>query len=410
MKNNIFKSSPLWIVALLLGSIFSGLVFQSCESDDSDDMAVPEIHYVRRTLPEKSDSLLIGTYLGNTIALVGKNLGNVKEVWFNDRPAKLNVNYITDHSIIVTVPLKIPDVVTNEITLVTKKGISSKYPFKVIVPSPLLSSMLCEYVKEGEIAVIKGNFFIDDENVPLQVFFPGNIPGEVQSVSIDEIRVKVPAGAGVGPITVRSIYGQSRSSFYFRDDRGFILDWDNLNAAGGWRSGVIRNDNPVQGISGNYVYFAGDLAGDNSSWNEDGFSFNLWGTANGRPQGDLFDIPIADAVLKFEIYVVQPWSAGALQMIFTPWSTSGTNSYIADGKTPRGLWYPWRSSGSFKTEGWITVTFPLTEFKYDHVGTQLEVADVGKFGGLTFFVYHGGVEGTDCSPVICIDNIRVVPK
>lgn len=409
MKNNIFKSSPRWIVALLLGSIFSGLVFHSCESDDSDDTAIPEIMYVRVTNPDKSDSLVVSAFLGNTIALVGKNLGNVKEVWFNDQPAKLNVNYITNRSIIVTIPNKIPDVVTNEITLVTKKGISSKYSFKVNVPAPLLSSMLCEYVKEGETAVIKGNFFIDDENVPLQVFFPGNIPGEVQSVSINEIHVKVPAGAGVGPITVKSIYGQSRSSFYFRDDRGFILDWDNLNAAGGWRSGVIRNDNPVQGIAGNYVYFAGDLAGDNSSWNEDGFSFNLWGTANGRPQGDLFDIPIADAVLKFEIYVVQPWSAGALQMIFSPWNTVN-NDFIAKEPVPRGLWYPWRSTGSFKTEGWITVTFPLTEFKYDQVGTQLGVIEAGKFGSLTFFVYHGGVAGTDCSPVICIDNIRVVPR
>jgi len=30
--------------------------------------------------------------------------------------------------------------------------------------------------------------------------------------------------------------------------------------------------------------------------------------------------------------------------------------------------------------------------------------------GLTFFVWNGGVSGTDCNPVICIDNIRVVPK
>lgn len=410
MKNNIFKSTPLWIVALLLGSLLSGLVFQSCESDDSDDMAVPEIHYIRRTLPEKSDSLLIGAYLGNTIALVGKNLGNVKEIWFNDQSAKLNVNYITDHSIIVTVPLQIPDIVTNEITLVTKKNVIGKHPFYVAVPAPLLNSMLCEYVKEGETAVILGNFFIDDENVPLQVFFPGNIPGEIQSISTTQVHVKVPAGAGVGPIVMKSIYGQTRSSFFFRDDRGFILDWDDLNAAGGWRSGQIRSNNPVEGINGNYVYFSGDFAGDNSTWNEDAFSFNLWGTANGRPQGDLFDITIPNAALKFEVYVVQPWSAGALQMIFTPWATSGTNSYIANATKPRGLWSPWKNTGTFKTDGWITVTVPLSEFKYDHVGTPLEVADAGNYGGLTFFLYHGGVAGTDCSPVLCIDNIRVVPR
>jgi hypothetical protein len=410
MKKQIFKITPLWMVFLLLGSLLSGMLFQSCEDDDSGDTAVPEIHYVRLTDPAKSDSLVVRAFLGNTIALVGENLGNVKEVWFNDQSAKLNVNYITDFSIIVTIPNAIPQAVTNEITLITKSGIESKYPFNVDVPAPLVASMLCEYVGEGETAVIKGNFFLDDENIPLEVFFPGNITGEIVSIAIDEIQVKVPAGTGVGPITVKSLYGSTRSSFYFRDDRGFILDWDNLNASGGWRAGVIRNDDPVPGINGNYVYFAGDLAGDNSSWNEDGFSFNLWGTANGRPQGDLFSIPVEEAVLKFEVNVSQPWSASALQMIFTPWSTTGTNSYIANGSTPRGLWNPWKSTGTFQTDGWITVSVPLSEFKYDHTGNILEVAEAGNYGGLTFFVYHGGIEGTDCSPVICIDNIRVVPK
>ncbi len=105
----------------------------------------------------------------------------------------------------------------------------------------------------------------------------------------------------------------------------------------------------------------------------------------------------------------EAWSANALQMIFTPHSTSGTNGYIADGATPRGLWYPWRASGSYQTEGWVTVSFPLKDFKYDHTGKEIGAASPGNFGGLTFFVFHGGEEGTACSPKICIDNIRVVP-
>jgi len=40
----------------------------------------------------------------------------------------------------------------------------------------------------------------------------------------------------------------------------------------------------------------------------------------------------------------------------------------------------------------------------------LKMADPGNFGGLTFFVFHGGIVGTAaCTPDICIDNIRVVP-
>ena len=58
----------------------------------------------------------------------------------------------------------------------------------------------------------------------------------------------------------------------------------------------------------------------------------------------------------------------------------------------------------------MTVSIPLTEFKYDHTGGTLEVAPKGSYGGLTFFVYHGGIAGTACTPYICIDNIRVVPN
>ena len=97
-----------------------------------------------------------------------------------------------------------------------------------------------------------------------------------------------------------------------------ILDWDNLNADGGWRAGNLRTDDPVEGISGKYVYFSGAIPGDLSDWNEDGFSFNLWGSANGRPEGDLFDIDPSTALLKFEVNVLDGWSSNALQMIFTP--------------------------------------------------------------------------------------------
>lgn len=297
--------------------------------------------------------------------------------------------------------------------MVTTSKDTVAYDFGVDVPSPLLNSMDCEYVADGGTAVINGNFFlpVDGSAVP-EVYFTPNIKATVVSATLNKITVKVPVGAAVGPISVKSRYGTSRSkAFYFRDNRGIILDWDNTNASGGWRAGVIANSNPA-GISGNYVRFSGahdDSKGSGSTWNEDAFSFNLWGTANGRPQGDLFSTPLASSVLKFEVNVDKAWSSGALQMIFTPWATTGTNSYLADATVPRALWNPWAATGSFKTDGWITVSVPLTKFAYDKDGTAVKMASVGGYGGLTFFVYAGGVVGKACTPDICIDNIRVVP-
>lgn len=412
MKNRI-KEKQGWSLIALLMAVFT-LGVQSC--DDNPDKfelteGVPEVFYVRVPAPTSADSLLVKAFMDNTIVLVGKNLTSIREMWFNDKKALLNSSFITDHNLFVTIPKEIPGVVTDKIYMITKGNDTLTYDFGVQVPGPVVSRISNEYAHDGDKAILYGDYFIDDPNAPLTITMAGNIPvTEIISIEKTKVTFRIPEGAQKGYLNVKSIYGTGRSKFQFRDDRGMILDWDNLNADGGWRAGKIKNSDP-EGISGNYVYFTGTLDGDPTvDWAEDDFSFNLWGTANGRPEGDLFPSDPANSTLKFEVNVTQPWSSLALQMIFTPWSLTGTNSYIGDGTTPRGLWRPWEKTGTYQTEGWVTVSVPLTEFKYDHTGSTLEMAPAGNYGGLTFFVYHGGIAGTTCTPYICIDNIRVVPN
>ena len=409
MKRIIEITTKVSAIHILLIILFTGLLFQACEREKSS--AMPEISYVRVTDVAKSDSLVTHAFMGTTLAIIGQNLKDVDEIWFNDQKAFVNFSFVTNTSIIVTIPNVIPSTVTNQMLLVNSNKIDTlKYAFGVDVPAPFVSSLLCEYVNVGETAVVKGNFFIDDPSSPLKVIFPGNIVGTITSSTITQIEVTVPAGAGVGPIQVKSIYGTTRSTFYFRDDRNIVLDFDALTASGGWRSGVIGNSDPAP-IKNNYVRFKGTMQGKaGGTWDEDHFSFNLWPSSNGRPDAPFYTGEVGDAVIKFECYVVDPWKASALQMIFTPYSTSGTNSYIADSNVPRGLWIPWKESGTYKTDGWITVTLPLSDFKYTPTGAICgNPLTKSMLRGLTFFVYSGGVEGTDCTPQICIDNIRVVP-
>jgi len=411
MKRNIKINKPAFLAMLLLAALFSSTVFQSCKKSESES-GMPVVNYVRLNDPLKSDSLIVSALMGQIIVLMGENLQNVNQIWFNDQQASVNTNLVTSTAIIVTVPNVIPGLVTNQIRLITSnKHDTLFYPFNVKVPAPKLDAMLCEYVPTGGTAVIQGDFFINDPSSPLKVFFPGNIEGTVTSVSIHEIKVTVPSGSGVGPIQVKTIYGSTNSTFFFRDDRNILLDFDTKTAAGGWRSGVIKNSNPDP-ISGNYVKFSGAMAAKSgSTWNEDAFSFDLWPIANGRPNEPIYTGDLANAVIKFECYVVDPWQAGALQMIFTPYTTTGTNSYIADSQIPRGLWIPWKTTGSYETSGWTTVTIPLSEFKYAADGSICPNAfTADMISGLTFFVYSGGVDGTDCTINMCIDNIRVVNK
>lgn len=400
-------------VAALFGLI---LAISSCkEYPDAFELVdgTPTIRYVRVPDAAVSDSLLTSAFLGNSIAIVGQNMKSVSEIWFNDQKAVLNTSLITDEVLIVSVPRAIPETVTDKIYFINKsKQDTLAYGFNILVPAPFVEKMQCEYVEEGDVAILKGNYFlpIADSDNPVVIFTPNIEATQVIAHSATEIQVVVPVGATEGPVSVRSRYGTTRSTFHFRDTRGMILDWDNLDAAGGWRAGNVLGPD-AQSIAGKYVRFQGNLSGDLSDWNEDAFSFNLWGSANGRPQGNLFPSDPGTSVLKFEVNVLETWSASALQMIFTPWSTSGTNGYIADGVTPRGLWRPWEATGSYKTDGWETVTIPLKDFKYDHTGgTFSQMPPANAFGGLTFFVFNGGVLGKESSPVILIDNIRVVPE
>ena len=409
-KNKISSIFQSLSVAL---AIVTGFTFQSCnDNPDKYEMTdgVPEVHYVRVPNPASADSLLVQAFMDNTICLVGTNLKSISELWFNDQKALLNSSFITDNTLLVTIPKTIPEIVTNKIYMITKEKDTVTYDFGVQVPEPYVSSISCEYAKDGDVVTLYGDYFINDANVPLTISMAGNFPvTEFISIQKTQVKFKVPAGSQKGYLTVKSIYGVGRSHFQFRDDRGMILDWDVLNANGGWRSGKIKNTEP-EGISGNYVYFTGALKDDLSDWAEDNFSFNLWGAANGRPQGDLFATAPAESVLKFEINVTQPWASTAMQIIFTPWATRDTNGYIADGKTPRALWRPWQGlDKGYTTDGWQTVAIPITDFKYLHDGGTAEMAGPGNYGGLTIFVYHGGIAGTACTPYICLDNIRVVP-
>ena len=90
---------------------------------------------------------------------------------------------------------------------------------------------------------------------------------------------------------------------------------------------------------------------------------------------------------------------------------TGTNAYFSDTNVPRGLWLPWKNTGSYDTGGkWTTVSMNLSEFNKTHEGNKCDrTFDKTMLTGLTFFVWAGGVEGKDCNPVIMIDNIRVVP-
>lgn len=403
--------------------------FASCEDQpDKFELAngLPTIKYVRMTDPALSDSLLTGAYMANTICLVGENLRSVYQIYFNDQQAILNSSLMTDNTLIIDVPRTIPATVTDKIYLVNKSGEQVDYDFKVLVPNPVVNSMSNEYAKPGSRATIYGDYLLDDENVPLAITFPGNVAvTEFISITKTAVTFVVPSAAELsGNVTVKSIYGSGRSPFQYMDARGFLFDWDGdkgLATGHGWRNGVVSNSvEGVEPLVGNYLVFQGDL--DNTAWpDEDKLSFNYWPEPSaGFPElSTLFDAAQWESLnIKFECFIPQraPWTTCSLQMIFTSNETvtyaTGSNGYIGDDNTSRGLWTPWSTSGSYHTnDEWTTVTVPLKDFTYSRYGATSPVSpSKDSFTGLTFVLYAGPQNiGVNGPVVMCIDNIRVVP-
>lgn len=407
---------------VLFAAVCSGFAVTSCEDEpDKYEIAdgLPTVHYVRMTDSEVADSLITEAYMANTICLVGENLRSVYELYFNDQKAVLNTSLITDNTLIVDIPSAIPGVVTDKMALVNRDKDTVFYDFGVIVPAPEVTSMSNEYAESGTVATIYGDYFIDDPNVPLKIEI-GDIPvTEITSLDRYAVSFMVPEGATTGYVNVESIYGNGKSTFRYMEDEGILFDFDDdgddaIANFSGWHAPTIGTLEKVSSLDGDYLIFQGDL--DNGSWNDTNFAFEYWprGDKNTPYLNTLVDFSdLSNLQFKFEVNVPDAWSACAMQIILsTNNEVSGdnmNNSFFQSEALPRALWIPWQSEGSYTTTGWTTVTVPLSDFCYGPTGQSITPLSATDITGLTLFVWSGGVNGTACTPTICIDNVRIVP-
>lgn len=426
-----------------------GCLMTACEDQpDKYEIAdgVPTLKYVRSPLPEEADSLLVGAYLGNTVCLVGDNLRSIYELYFNDQKATLNTSYMTDHTILVDIPKNIPEEVTNKIYMVTKSGAKVDFDFNVMVPAPVVSSMSCEYAPAGSEAVLYGDYFVDDPNVPLTISMPGDITVEGEQItSITKTAVKfiVPEGAMQGNIRVKSIYGTGQSIFQYKDTRNILFDWDGkyegaLAAGNSWNGDNEKKGQilaSVPSVDEKYMVM-GPATLSGGQWQTPGEYLMMYWPDPNATEGcvPLYNLPqfkkmledykIEELALKFEVYVPtsNPWMAEGMQIRFTSLDevsmSNQTQDYIwnddeshEEGKAPRGVWVPWEETGSYDTNNqWVTVTLKMSEFNklVSGLASDTEFTQ-DRFAGLSIFLRGGGVDGKECEPIICIDNIRVVP-
>lgn len=453
--NNISK----WLVLPAMAAMTFPMV--SCE-DQPDQFeltgGVPTIDYVRLTDVESADSLITGAYMSTSICLVGHNLTSIREMYFNDRQAVLNTSYITDRTLIVNVPSTIPEEVTDQIIMHTADGRTVTYPFQTLVPAPTITTMNNEYLEPGKAGTIIGNYFVNNDEVPLTLSISGE---EIRIEDYDQYNIyfTMPPDKDIpeGTITVTTRYGTSVSKFHYKESRNMLFDnWGQEGEDGtglthnGWSTPKYYNDE--YSIDGWYLQLGdGSAEVDESAtatWPQNDFQFDYHAGSWDTPEvfdgstessairlSSLFNVSDwQNMALKFELYVPSgnPWSSGALQILFSAdeqitvgtqnnmwWrdmsDDAASGGYALAGENyGRALYRPWTSTadGSYDTGGeWVTVSIPLdTSFAYYLDGSSASKGlDENHFSGLTMMLYSGGVSGTACRPILKIDNVRVIP-
>ncbi len=403
MKKYLNNKFLMTLTVVLIAVI--GLSTNSCKKEVAGD---PEIFYVRVTDPDRSDSLMIGAYMGNLIAIIGQNLGDVREIWFNDQQATLNPTYITSTTIIVGVPSSVPSVVTDKMKLVFADGDELLYDFKVNVPGPQLTGIKCEYVPDGETVVLTGDYFFDPK-----VIFPGGIEGTIASFDKTNIDVIVPEGTGPGPITVQTTFGKVNSKFIFRDNTNILLDFDTWKHES-WTAPIAdpsTNPSPAP-CDGGYAYFKHNAVGEWMWTNE--MTMQYWAPRSAKGNVPVAKGLVSDLIFRFEINVPIEWKDVRMEIFFGPYAEDHGRDMAGNALA---RWKPWKN-GPYITDGWVTVSIPLTEFKFnkddgtsDEIGSA-SIQDLSKLTNITMMIFGPFEAGsTDKSPVhICIDNVRIVSK
>lgn len=369
-----------FFIALAMGGAFMG-----CSDDEGG--GTPVINYVRITRPTSSDSLLVAAGQGQMIAIMGQNLGDVRQLWINDQRAFLNPSFITNTTIITRVPSQIPTEITDKMTLIFGNGKELIYDFAVDISEPAIDYMKSEFVNTGEVATIYGNYFYE----PVTVEFSGGVTGEIVALDDQTIQIEVPEGAEPGPVTITTNFGQTISDFWFRDNRNIIASFDGTTA-GMWHGPnyIKASDELISNINGKFVRMKTNLG----AWGW----FELWvGPETSDVALELKNIP-EDAFtnpgnysLKFELNTLQSLTGANIHMYFGPNMSGerGNKNYN---------WQP-----NIHTNGeWETVSIPWEDvwiangsFAYNPAG----------YGTSIHFSGPSPVNGD-----FALDNMRVVPN
>lgn len=327
-----------WLFTIAIACL--ALLISSC--DKKDDVDKPTIDYIRYITPADTASY---ANLGESVAIIGKNLETVKEITFNGYPGIFKTTMVTNTSIVVYISKNTPFMGSEATskTVVYTDGGEASANLEIAPPAPNIESTSPQYAGEGGIVNIKGSFFYNISSVTF-----GDSTATIIDYDPYSITVKVPQGYKKGPIHVNSSKsGEGVSAFDFGLEPEVIqLNWGDISPSNGawWNSSADGPVDAFEALGTPYKYVEGTFG--NTWWTLDGgINFDN----NDQRKGN----PIAKA-LKFEYALVgdAPW----IQILWK--SSLGEYKFIVKDLVP--------SNGK-----WATYAIPMNTFTLGDDGNDM---------------------------------------
>ena len=363
------------------------------------------------------------------INIVGINLENASSIKFQGIAADLSTVVYTDSSAIVQVPADLSGgdaSLANMISYTTAIG-SGTFSIKIIGP-PIIVRVSNEVPNEGDQVYLYGNNLSFIESL---TFAGVEISSFEESEDGSSVKFVAPALTQGGPVIVTTGAGTFTSAYNVNDINSGILSNYQWDADGGvfrwdWWGGAslgVEDASLNEGWITAYPEFKGNHtkflamslpvqpSGGGADWNTairmTGSQARPWFPSNAN-----LDDPAGAWALKFEINIPQNWDGGTLVI-----KTNNTD-YIA-------RYEPWQISDSktapYKTNGWQTVTIPLTSFRKndgklgDGKGAPITtVKDLFNAGtttsNLLVYIHNYSASDTKTGFTAAFDNFRVVKQ
>ena len=449
------KIRYIWILCIA----FATAGFMSCSENDGDaypggegPVSVSKIYLedAESTVPDREVTF---ARLGQTLRISGSGFGGTKKILVNGYDTYFNTSLATDNSMILQLQSKTPitnapDSVRNKIQFVKNSG-TYYCDLTVRAASPQISGFSNTLPQAGETVIVHGANLQETGKVTLP---GGTVVTNITNATGDEegkwFSFVMPADIkSGGSITTEGANGTAISAEYFNNKNCMLLDFDGTGTQGYWSwsatGSMINKDSDLVAdplASGRGMVCpmiparmikAGVASGKNRG-------AEVWTAGNGNDMDDWSRmytyIPattsLTEIAFQFDIYVPDAWvNTGYIQINLA--NNSSFTGYGSSESTSIGVAYyiPWIKDGvvkSFKTNGWETVTIPLSDFgkfatqiadgkspTFQDLVDYRNGTDYRNFG-LAFvngdFTYNKvEYKSSVFSQKIYVDNFRIVP-